>query len=61
VRTAGTRTALAGICDRHQRICLALALWKADLIAENRRRDKHAPEYELVDTGVFAENRYFDV
>ena len=23
----GTRTALAGICDRHQRICFALALW----------------------------------
>ena len=114
MRTAGTRTALAGICDRHQRICLALALWNrrdpilkerlfglngnegnhgedvkeyyfyldstpthsymkflykyphagfpyADLVAENRRRDKHAPEYELVDTGVFAENRYFDV
>jgi hypothetical protein len=105
---------LAGICDRHQRICFALALWNrrdpilkerlfgltgsegnhgedvkeyyfyldstpthsymkflykyphtafpyADLVAENRRRGKHAPEYELVDTGVFNENRYFDV
>ncbi len=33
----------------------------AQLVEENRRRDKHAPEFELVDTGVFAENRYFDV
>ena len=105
---------LAGLCDRHQRICFAIALWNhrdpilkerlfgltgnegnhgedvkeyyfyldstpthsyarflykypqaafpyADLVAENRRRDKHAPEYELIDTGVFRENRYFDV
>ena len=28
---------------------------------ENRRRGKHDPEFELVDTGVFDENRYFDV
>jgi hypothetical protein len=33
----------------------------ADLVAENRRRGKHDPEYELIDTGVFAENRYFDI
>ncbi|MBV9547224.1 MAG: glucosidase, partial [Chloroflexi bacterium] len=33
----------------------------AELVAENRRRGKDQPEYELVDTGVFAENRYFDV
>jgi hypothetical protein len=31
------------------------------LVEENRRRGRGAPEYELVDTGVFAENRYFDV
>jgi len=31
------------------------------LVEENRRRDKHSSEYELLDTGVFAENRYFDV
>jgi hypothetical protein len=31
------------------------------LVAENRRRGKHEPEYELMDTGVFNENRYFDV
>ena len=24
-------------------------------------RTKHDPEYELLDTGVFADNRYFDV
>jgi hypothetical protein len=105
---------LAGICDRHQRICLALALWNgrdpilkerlfgltgsegnhgedvkeyyfyldstpthsymkflykypqgpfpyADLVDENRRRDRTAPEYELVDTGVFDDGGYFDV
>jgi hypothetical protein len=28
---------------------------------ENAKRTRHQPEYELVDTGVFAENRYFDV
>jgi len=33
----------------------------ADLLAENRRRGKSQPEYELIDTGVFSENRYFDV
>ena len=105
---------IAGICDRHQHICLALALWNgrdpilkerlfgltgnegnhgedvkecyfyldstpthsymkylykypqaafpySQLVEENRRRDKHSPEFELMDTGVFAENRYFDV
>ena len=33
----------------------------ADLVAENRRRGREQPEYELIDTGVFAEDRYFDV
>ena len=33
----------------------------AELVAENRRRGKDQPEYELVDTGVFADDRYFDV
>ena len=31
------------------------------LVEENRRRDRSEPEFELLDTGVFAENRYFDV
>jgi hypothetical protein len=105
---------LGGICDRHQRICFALALWNgrdpflkerlfglngnegnhgedvkeyyfyldntpthsymrflykypqsefpyAALVEENRRRGKEAPEFELMDTGVFADGRYFDV
>jgi hypothetical protein len=104
---------LAGICDRHQRICFAVAFWNgrdpilkerlfgltgsegnhgedvkeyyfyldstpthsymkflykypqaafpyARLVEENRNRGRAAPEYELVDTGVFHENRYFD-
>ena len=105
---------IAGICDRHQYICFAVALWNGRdpilkerlfgltgnegnhgedvkeqyfyldstpthsymkylykypqvefpygrLIEENRRRDKRSPEFELMDSGVFAENRYFDV
>ncbi|MGJ5814599.1 MGH1-like glycoside hydrolase domain-containing protein [Paludibaculum fermentans] len=105
---------LAGICDRHQRICFALALWNGrdpilkerifgltgnegnhgedakecyfyldstpthsymkylykypqapfpyeQLVAENRRRGKDEREFELIDTGVFHDNRYFDV
>src|SRR5262249_18802619 len=31
------------------------------LVEENRRRTKDDPEYELLDTGVFAEDRYWDV
>jgi hypothetical protein len=105
---------LGGICDRHQRICFAVALWNrrdpilkerlfgltgsegnhgedvkeyyfyldstpthsylkflykypqapfpyADLVQTNRERGRGAAEYELVDTGVFQDNRYFDV
>jgi hypothetical protein len=105
---------IAGICDRHQYICFAVAMWNgrdpilkerlfgltgnegnhgedvkecyyyldstpthsymkylykyphaefpyAQLVEENRRRDKHSPEFEVIDTGVFSENRYFDV
>ncbi|MDE3168601.1 MAG: glucosidase, partial [Acidobacteriota bacterium] len=105
---------LAGICDRHQHICFAIALWNEKdpilkerlfgltnregnhgedvkeyyyyldatptssylkylykypqaeypydrLVAENGRRSRLDPEFELIDTGVFEENRYFDV
>ena len=105
---------IAGISDRHQKICFALALWNGrdpilkerlfgltgnegnhgedvkeyyfyldstpthsymkylykypqaaypyeQLLEENRRRGRREPEFELIDTGVFAENRYFDV
>jgi hypothetical protein len=105
---------LAGICDRHQHICFAIALWNgrdpilkerlfglagpegnhgedvkeyyfyldstpthsymkylykypqsefpySDLVNENRRRGRAAPEYELMDTGVFDDDHYFDV
>ena len=105
---------LAGICDRHQMMCFALALWNgrdpilkerifgltgsegnhgedvkeyyfyldstpthsymkylykypqaefpyARLVEENRRRGKQDPEFELMDTGVFNDNRNFDV
>jgi len=31
------------------------------LVEENRRRDRSQPEFELIDTDAFAENRYFDV
>jgi hypothetical protein len=33
----------------------------ADLVAENARRGYDDPEYELVDTGVFTDNRYWAV
>ncbi len=105
---------LAGICDRNQYLCFALALWNgqdailkerlfgltgpegnhgedvkeyyfyldstpthsymkmlykypqttfpyADLVNENRQRGYQDFEYELLDTGIFNENRYFDV
>ncbi|MGC2742107.1 MAG: glucosidase, partial [Candidatus Angelobacter sp.] len=105
---------LAGICDRHQRLCFALALWNGrdkilkerlfglngeegnhgedvkeyyfyldstpthaymkylykypqpeypygKLVTENGRRTKSDPEFELIDTGVFSQDRYFDV
>src|SRR5215472_15484130 len=105
---------IAGVCDRHQRICFALALWNekdpilkerifgltgsqgnhgedvkkyyfyldstpthsymkylykypqaefpyAQLVEESRRRGKDDPEFELMDTGVFEDDRYFDV
>ncbi len=32
-----------------------------DLIEQNRSRDRHDFEYELLDTGVFDDDRYFDV
>jgi hypothetical protein len=31
------------------------------LVEENRRRGRRDPEFELVDTGIFEEDRYFDV
>jgi Glycosyl hydrolase family 63 C-terminal domain len=105
---------IAGISDRSQRLCLALALWNgrdpilkerlfgltngegnhsedvkelyyyldatpthsylkylykypqrefpyAWLVEENRRRGKDQPEFELIDTGTFDDDRYFDV
>ncbi|SQF99904.1 Mannosyl oligosaccharide glucosidase [Paucimonas lemoignei] len=32
-----------------------------DLVAENARRGLNDPEYEILDTGVFNDNHYFDV
>ena len=31
------------------------------LVEENRRRGKDRPEFELIDTGIFDDDRYFDV
>ena len=33
----------------------------ADLVETNRRRTRTEPEYELIDTGIFTDDRYFDV
>jgi hypothetical protein len=38
-----------------------LAFPYADLVEENRRRGRGEPEYELLDTGIFDDDRYFDV
>ena len=32
-----------------------------ELVAENRQRGRLDPEYEIQDTGIFNENKYFDV
>ena len=40
---------------------LQAAYPSTDLVAENGRRGKDDPEYELSDTGVLAEERFFDV
>ena len=32
-----------------------------ELLEENKRRSKLEPEYELIDTGIFQENKYFDI
>jgi hypothetical protein len=32
-----------------------------DIVSTNRRRSRFEPEYELLDTGIFNDNRYFDV
>jgi hypothetical protein len=31
------------------------------LLTENRNRNKEQPEFELIDTGIFNENNYFDI
>jgi hypothetical protein len=33
----------------------------SQLIEENARRDRHQPEYELLDTGVFDDDRYWQI
>jgi hypothetical protein len=32
-----------------------------ELLAENQRRSRDEPEYELLDTGIFDDSRYFDI
>ena len=32
-----------------------------NLVETNQRRSRFEPEYELLDTGIFTENRYFDI
>src|ERR1043165_3155498 len=32
-----------------------------ELLQQNRGRAKSEPEFELIDAGVFSDNRYFDV
>ena len=32
-----------------------------DIVITNRNRSKKEPEYELIDTGIFSDNKYFDI
>ncbi len=32
-----------------------------DLVEENGRRNRNQPEYEILDTGIFSDDKYFDV
>ncbi len=32
-----------------------------DLVQTNKNRSRREPEYELIDTGIFNDNRYFDI
>ncbi|MEO5650621.1 MAG: glucosidase, partial [Ginsengibacter sp.] len=32
-----------------------------DLLQQNKNRNRHEPEYEILDTGVFNDDKYFDV
>lgn len=32
-----------------------------NLIKENKERDRNAPEFELIDTGIFSDDKYFDI
>jgi hypothetical protein len=50
---------LAGFSDDRQELCFCLGLWN-DLVKTNRQRSRTQPEYELIDTGVFDDDRYFD-
>ena len=43
---------------RYRAFNLLLALTRMD---QNAQRSKHEPEFELLDTGIFNTNRYFDV
>src|ERR1044071_8578794 len=68
---------IAGFCDRYQILCRAALpshayqrmLYKypqreypyRQLLDENRRRGLRDPEFELIDTGVFDDGRYFDI
>jgi hypothetical protein len=65
---------IGGICDRHQYLCFALALWNGrDPIVKERLFGLAGPEgnhsedsrgefeFELLDTGVFDQDRYVDV
>src|SRR5215475_1315626 len=56
---------LAGISDDQQRFCFALAFWNGkDPILKERifgLGGREEPEYELVDTGIFGENRYWAI
>src|SRR5580704_9048748 len=60
---------LAGISDEKQLLCFSIALWngKDPILKErlfgltNSESNRGDMEYELLDTGIFNSDRYFDV
>jgi hypothetical protein len=61
-RTPESETVIEIVCSKRSSIALTAAASPYDsLVATNRKRSRREPEYDLLDTGVFDDDRYFDV
>ena len=66
VRTSRSTTSTSITCPTHSYQRYLYKYPQAEfpyneLVAVNRARSRHELEYELIDTGVFDDGRYFDV